>query len=78
LGVAVNPHLFRGCAATSVAIQDPGHVGVIKSVLGHRSLATGQSYYNQAGSLEASRRHQGVLRRAGGRPEPRRRGRREE
>ena len=76
LGVAVNPHLFRHCAATSIAIEDPKHVMIIKSVLAHRSLATGEKYYNQAGSIEANRRHQGVLRRAGDRPEPRRRRRR--
>ena len=73
LGVAVNPHLFRHCAATSIAIEDPKHVMIIKSVLAHRSLATGEKYYNLAGSNDANRRHQGVLRRAGDRPEPRRR-----
>ena len=72
LGVAVNPHLFRHCAATTIAIEDPKHVMIIKSVLAHRSLATGEKYYNLAGSIEANRRHQGVLRRAGDRPEPRR------
>ena len=71
--MAVNPHLFRHCAATSIAIEDPKHVMIIKSALAHRSLATGEKYYNLAGSNDANRRHQGVLRRAGDRPEPRRR-----
>ncbi len=73
LGVAVNPHLFRHCEATSIAVEDPKHVMIIKSVLAHRSLATGEKYYNLTGSIDANRRHQVVMRRAGDRPEPRRR-----
>src|SRR5262249_20273713 len=56
---AVNPHLFRDCAATSIAIEDPQHVRCVTSVLGHASLATSEKYYNQANGLEASRRLQG-------------------
>jgi hypothetical protein len=67
----------QALAVTSIAVEDLNHVVIIKSVLAHRSLATGENYYNQAGSIEANRRHQGVLRRAGNRPEPRRRSRRE-
>jgi hypothetical protein len=28
LGQPINPHLFRDCAATSVAIDDPAHIGI--------------------------------------------------
>ena len=55
LGRAVNPHLFRDCAATSVAIHDPAHVGIASRLLGHRSGSTTERYYNQARSVEASR-----------------------
>ncbi len=37
-GEAVNPHLFRDCAATSVAIDDPDHVRIAATLLGHPDL----------------------------------------
>jgi integrase/recombinase XerD len=55
LGQAINPHLFRDCAATSIAIDDPAHVGIASRLLGHRTGSTTERYYNQARSLEASR-----------------------
>jgi integrase len=55
LGQPVNPHLFRDCAATSVAIEDPVHVGIASRLLGHRTGSTTERYYNQARSVEASR-----------------------
>jgi site-specific recombinase XerD len=58
LGKAINPHLFRDCAATSVAIDDPEHVRIIASLLGHSSLATSERHYNQAHALQALRRYQ--------------------
>jgi integrase/recombinase XerD len=54
-GVEISPHLFRDCAATSVATEDPGHVQITASILGHTTLATSQKYYNQAHMLEAGR-----------------------
>ena len=54
-GVAINPHLFRHCAATTIAIEDPQHVSIAKSLLGHSSLATTEAHYNQARALEAGR-----------------------
>jgi integrase len=62
LGVAVNPHLFRDCAATSIAVLDPGHVRVAARVLGHATLATTEKHYNQAQALDASRAHAAVIR----------------
>jgi site-specific recombinase XerC len=55
LGRAINPHLFRDCAATTVAIEDPRHVRIASRLLGHRSFSTTEKYYNQALSVEASR-----------------------
>ena len=53
-GHSISPHLFRDCAATSIAIDDPRHVGIAAPLLGHRSASTTEKYYNQAGSIEAS------------------------
>jgi integrase len=61
LGVSVNPHLFRDCAATMVAIEDPEHVGIAKCLLGHASSATTDKYYNQACSMSANRVYQEIL-----------------
>ena len=55
LGQPINPHLFRDCAATSVAIDDPAHIGIASRLLGHRTGSTTERYYNQARSVEASR-----------------------
>jgi site-specific recombinase XerD len=60
-GQPVNPHLFRHCAATTVAILQPGRIGVAKDLLDHASLATTNAYYNKARSIEASRLYANVL-----------------
>jgi integrase len=57
-GHVVNPHLFRDSAATSIAIEDPEHVLIVRNVLGHSSLRTAERYYMHARTLEASRRYQ--------------------
>jgi integrase/recombinase XerD len=61
LGQPINPHLFRDCAVTSVAIDDPAHIGIASRLLGHRSRSTTERYYNQACSVEASRTMQEAL-----------------
>jgi integrase/recombinase XerD len=58
-GHTVNPHLFRDCAATSIAIEDPEHAAIARSLLGHATLRTSERHYTHAHSLEASRRYQG-------------------
>jgi integrase/recombinase XerD len=63
LGRRVNPHLFRDCAATSIAVHDPDHVRIAAAVLGHRSLATTERHYNLATSLKAARNYQVELQR---------------
>jgi integrase/recombinase XerD len=57
-GLSINPHHFRHIAATSIAIEDPEHVHIVRSLLGHTSLRGGERYYIQAQTLEASRRYQ--------------------
>jgi integrase/recombinase XerD len=60
-GRPINPHLFRDCAATSIAIDDPKHVRIASQILGHQSTATTERYYNQAQAIEAARRYQDFL-----------------
>jgi integrase/recombinase XerD len=57
-GKAIHPHLFRDCAATSIAIHDPEHVWIAANILGHHTLATTQKYYDQSCMLEAGRHYQ--------------------
>ena len=60
-GHAINPHLFRDCVATTIAIKDPTHVEVARDLLGHSRFETTERYYNQARMLEASRQYQQVI-----------------
>ncbi len=67
-GRAVNPHLFRDAAATSLALEDPARVRVVARVLGHGSFATTERHYNLArGEAAAGRWHAALdrLRRRG-------------
>ena len=61
LGHTIHPHLFRDCAATSLAIEDPRHVRIAASLLGHRRFKTTERYYIQARNIEASRIMQNFL-----------------
>jgi hypothetical protein len=60
-GHIVNLHLFRDCAATSTATEDPEHAHINKSILGHATLSTSERHYNHARSREALRRHQALI-----------------
>ena len=53
-GRAVNPHLFRDWAATSLAIEDPAHVRIAAQVLGHGAFSTTERHYNLARGQEAA------------------------
>ena len=55
LGVAINPHLLRDCAATSLAIVSPAAALSAAALLGHQSFATTERHYIQANHLEAGR-----------------------
>ncbi|MFO1171724.1 MAG: site-specific integrase [Hyphomicrobiaceae bacterium] len=60
-GKSINPHLFRDCVATSIAIHDPENVRMAALILGHRSFATTERYYNLARTLEAGRNYTKVI-----------------
>jgi integrase/recombinase XerD len=60
-GHALNPHIFRDCAATTVAIDDPSQIAILADVLGHSNLVTSAKHYNQARCIDASRRFQNRL-----------------
>ena len=60
-GVAINPHLMRDAAATTLAIADPAHVRLAAPLLGHRTFATTERYYQQARGHEAHRAFIDVL-----------------
>jgi integrase len=57
-GQSINPHRFRHAAATSTAIEDSAHVGIVTAILGHSTSKTAELYYNKATSVEAARRYQ--------------------
>jgi integrase/recombinase XerD len=61
LGKVINPHLFRDCAATTIALEDPHHIRIASPLLGHCTFSTTEKYYNQARGLEASRIMQNYL-----------------
>ena len=60
-GRSINPHLFRDCAVTSIAIETPADIGIAGPMLGHSGHRTAERNYNQAQSITASRRLQAVL-----------------
>jgi site-specific recombinase XerD len=61
LGRAINPHLFRDCGATAVALEDPVHVRIASTLLSHRTFKSTEKYYNQARGVEAVRTMQKFL-----------------
>jgi integrase/recombinase XerD len=60
-GRAVNPHLFRDCIATHIAVHDPKNVRMAATILGHNSFATTERHYNLARMLEAGRSYSEVV-----------------
>ena len=60
-GRRVNPHLFRDCAATSIAEHAAEHSAITMNLLGHTSAATAERYYNHAQSNEAVRVNQAQI-----------------
>jgi integrase/recombinase XerD len=55
-GRSINPHLFRDCAVTTVAIEDPEHIGIAAPILGHTDPRTTEKHYIQANAIAAGRR----------------------
>ena len=61
-GVARNLHSFRDGVPTSLAIDDPLHVGAASAILGHADPRVTERHYNLAKSIEAVRDHQKTIR----------------
>jgi integrase len=57
LGVAVNPHLFRDCAATLLGDVDPANVLLAAPLLGHSDFRTTEGHYILAQTRGAFRAH---------------------
>jgi integrase len=57
LGVSLSPHLFRDCAATTIATDAPEHTLIIALLLGHKTFNTTEKHYNHATCLDAARRY---------------------
>ena len=60
-GHVINPHLFRDCAATSLALDDPETVRSAAALLGHSNLATTSKHYDQSKNYEATKIRQQAL-----------------
>ncbi len=60
-GFAVNLHLFRGCATSTIAMRDPEHILVARDLLGHSSFRTTERFYIHARQIDAGRRYQDIL-----------------
>ena len=72
-GETLRPHAFRHIAATSIAEEDPVHVNITASLLGHATLAMSAKHYNRATGAKAAASYQDMVR--GRRREARRRAR---
>jgi integrase len=57
----INPHLFRDCVATSIAIHDPKNVRMAATILGHQTFAVTERHYNLARTLEAGRSYTATI-----------------
>ena len=60
-GRSVSPHLFRHCAATTVASRDGSRMGVAVALLGHRHPRLLDKHYNHAGMVSAVSGYQAIL-----------------
>ena len=61
IGKSISPHLFRHCAATSIAETSPELTRIIQPLLAHTRPTTSEKYYNRASVLQASRRYSDVI-----------------
>jgi site-specific recombinase XerD len=65
LEMFINPHLFRDCAASSLALESPEFARAAAPLLGHSSFATTKRYYVQARQINASRKLNDALLKTG-------------
>jgi len=56
-GVAINPHLFRDIAVTSVVDLTPENVGITAPLLGHINPKTTEEHYMHANQIKSGRRY---------------------
>ena len=61
-GHYVNCHLFRDCAATTMANKDPAHVRIAATLLGHTSFHSTQDNYIAADTRLAAARYADLVR----------------
>lgn len=54
VGGGINPHLFRDCAATSLAMNSTSNAFAAAALLGHRDFSTTERHYIRALQLESS------------------------
>ena len=60
VGAPISPHLFRHCAATTIAIEDPEHAMIIRAVLAHGHEAQIDRARAMPGGGAAGRRNRPV------------------
>ncbi len=60
-GHRINPHLFRDCTASALATEAPDHVLAAARILGHASLDTTLTYYEQSDMIAAVERFHDIL-----------------
>ena len=61
LGVGISPHLFRDCAATTLATYCPEQVLVVAGLLGHSDLRAIHNHYIHAQTMKAGKAHQNTI-----------------
>jgi site-specific recombinase XerD len=61
LGRRVTTHAFRHAAGSSIAKEDPDHVGIVPSILGHADYRTSEEFYIFADEMAAFNRLNNTL-----------------
>jgi integrase len=61
LGVLVNPHLFRACAATTATLHATAYPHLASALLQHTDPVVTETHYNRASSLQASLSYHAIL-----------------
>ncbi|GGH18919.1 hypothetical protein GCM10007036_21410 [Alsobacter metallidurans] len=59
-GAEIPPHWFRDAGATAIAVDSPGNVRDVATVLGNND-AVAEKHYNQARAIQSARKYQNVL-----------------
>lgn len=61
LGTAINPHLFRDCAASALTADKPEYVLAAARILNHNQLSTTLTHYEHASMIQAASRLHDVI-----------------